>query len=240
MASTSSVARHRAFYRVLLALYPRSFRRSYSQPMIQLFSDHVRDVGARAWLRTAPDLVRTIPKERVETAMARLSTGARVVALAFVVLGACVVALGFGGGAVPIVAVAVVAVLVTQRRLFASVPQGERAPLRHAVLQEWWAPVAGLLGLMMVLGGIGTVFEAHNWGGRIIGSGLLMAFGCAMLLGLMRRPFDRVAGNALVLLATIPPLLFFWVIVPPLAAILVWFGVLRSGFSERPVAPAPS
>lgn len=106
------------------------------------------------------------------------------------------------------------------------------------MVQAWWAPVAGLLGLMMVLGGVGTVFEAENWGGRIIGSGLLMAFGCAMLLGLARRPFDRVTGNSLILLATVPPLLFFWVIVPPVAAILVWIGVLSSGFSDRSAAPA--
>jgi len=35
-------------------------------------------------------------------------------------------------------------------------------------------------------------------------SALLLAFGGAMLIGLMRRPFDRVVGNSLILLATIP------------------------------------
>src|SRR5438874_1401099 len=82
---------------------------------------------------------------------------------------------------------------------------------------------------------VGTSFEAHNWGGRIFGSGLLMAFGAAMLFGLMRRPLARQSGNSVILLATIPPLLFFWVIVPPLAAIVVWIGVISSGFSDQPV-----
>ncbi len=150
------------------------------------------------------------------------------------------VAFGFGGGAVPIVALAVVAILVSQRRLFAALPRGDRAPLRHAVVQAWWAPVAGLLGVAMVLAGIGTVFEAHNLGGRIVGSTLFMVFGGAMLFGLVRRPFDRLGGNSLILLATIPALLFFWVIVPPLAAIVVWIGVLSSGFNDRPVSPAVS
>jgi len=235
MASPHSVARHQAFYRALLSLYPRSFRDTYAEPMSQLFGDHLRQVGAKAWLRTVPDLARSVPTQRREAIMAGLSSGMRVLVLALVVLGATVVSIGVGGGAVAIVAIAVLALLVTQRRLFASAPLGERAPLRHAVVQAWWAPVAALLGLAMVVAGVGTVFEADNWGGRIVGSALLLAFGSGMLLGLTRRPFDRVVGNSLILLATVPALIFFWVIVPPLAAIVVWIGVLSAGFDNRPV-----
>jgi len=43
-----------------------------------------------------------------------------------------------------------------------------------------------------------------------------------------------------ILLATTPALLFFWVIVPPLAAIVIWIGVLSSGFSDRRAVPAAS
>jgi MFS family permease len=221
-----------------MVLYPRGFRQRYSAPMVQLFGDRLRDEGARAWVLTLADLVRSVPKERVEAAMTALSPAAKVVVIALVVLGAALGAMGLGGGVTPLIALAVVVLLVTQRRLFASLPLGERARLRHAVIQTWWAPVAGLLGAAMVLAGIGTVFEAHNWGGRIIGSSLLMAFGVAMLFGLMRRPFARQAGNSLILLATVPPLLFFWIIVPPVAAIVVWIGVLSSGFGDDRVAPA--
>lgn len=236
MASARAAARHRALYRALVGLYPRSFRDGYAGPMTQLFADRVRDVGARAWLRTVPDLVRTVPTERIEAVMSRLGPRGRVLALAFVVLGATVVSVGIGAGAVPIVAVAVVAVLFSQRRLFTPLRGGERAPLRHALVQAWWAPVAGLLGLTMVVTGVGNVFEAHNLSGRIVGSTLLLAFGGAMFLGLMRRPFDRTGGNAVILVATVPALAFFWVIVPPLAAIAVWIGVLTSGFDEPAVA----
>src|SRR5205814_2276738 len=85
--------RHLRLYRAALVLYPRSFRRSYREPMLQLFGDCVRDVGAKAWLRAAPDLVRTVPAQRIEAVMNRLhlSSGARVVALALIVLGAAVV-----------------------------------------------------------------------------------------------------------------------------------------------------
>lgn len=234
MARPRPGTRHEAVYRGLLVLYPRSFRRGYRDPMVQLFADHVRDVGAKAWLRALPDLVRTVPVQRIEAVMNRLGPAARVLALAFAVLGATAVSIGIGAGAVPIIAVAVVAVLVSQRRLFASLG-GERAPLRHALVQAWWAPIAGLLGLAMILAGVGTIFEAHNWGGRVFGSSLLLAFGAGMLFGLMRRPFARTAGNALILLTTVPAMPFFWLVVPPLVALTIWVGVLASGFEEPAV-----
>src|SRR2546430_6787246 len=106
--------------------------------MTQLCGDRLRDVGARAWLRAVPDLIRTVPSERIEAVMADIGPGTRVVALAFVVLGAALVAMGFGGGVVPLVAFAVVTILVTQRHLFMSVPLGTRAQLRHALFQTWW------------------------------------------------------------------------------------------------------
>lgn len=235
MVPARTAARHAALYRALLALYPRSFREDYEGPMAQVFADLVRDAGPRAWLRALPDLARTVPKQRIEAVMTRLSPGARVLALAFTVLAATAISIGIGAGATPLLAVAVVAVLFSQRRLLASLA-GERAPLRHALVQAWWAPVAGLLGLVMLLAGVGTIFEAQNLGGRIFGSGLLLAFGTAMLLGLTRRPFARSAGNTLILLATVPAMAFWWIIVPPLAAIAIWVGVLASGFEEPALA----
>jgi hypothetical protein len=238
MTSPRSVTRHQSVYRALLVLYPRSFRDRYGQPMAQLFGDRLRDVGTRAWLRTIADLLRTVPVERIEATMDRLrrSAGARVVALAVAVLGAALLVMGFGGGVAIVVTLAVVAILFAQRRLFASLPRGERAPLHHAVVQAWWAPIAALLGIAMLVAGIGTIFEAHNWAGRIVGSAVLMAFGAAMLFGLARRPFARQAGNSLILVATVPAFPFFWLIVPTVAAVVVWIGVLGAGFSDEPAA----
>lgn len=238
MASTLSVDRHRTLYRALLLLYPRGFRRAYGESMAQVFADCVRAHGPRVWLRTVPDLVRTVPTERIEAVMARVGHGVRPVALVFVVFAAVVVAVGAGRGAFLVALLALIVALASQRSVLMSLTSGERAPLRHAVVQAWWAPVAGFLGAAMFLFGVGTIFEATNWGGRVFGSAVLMAFGTAMLLGLKRRPFDRHAGNSLILLATIPPILFFWAIVPPVLAIVVWVGVLSSGYSDKTVAAA--
>src|SRR4051794_22389064 len=51
---------HLRLYRALLVLFPRSFRRGYREPMLQLFGDCVRARGAKTWLRTVPDLIRTV------------------------------------------------------------------------------------------------------------------------------------------------------------------------------------
>jgi hypothetical protein len=77
------------------------------------------------------------------------------------------------------------------------------------------------------------VFEAHNLGGQIFGSAFLFAFGATMLLGLVRRPFARDAGNTMILIATLPLFPFFWLVVPPLVGIVIWVGVITSGFGER-------
>jgi len=226
-------------YRMLLVLYPRTFRREYREPMLQLFGDCMRDGGAKVWLRTVPDLVRTIPALRLEAVMASGHAVRRVLAFALVALGAVVVVMGVGGPAViAAILIVVIALLALGRGSLGPVFRGERAPLRHAVVQTWWAPVAAFAGAALIFFGFGTIFEAHNWGGRIFGSAILMAFGGVMFLGLTRRPFARSSGNALILITTVPGFLFFWALIPPLISLVVWIGVFTSGFEDKAVAPA--
>jgi hypothetical protein len=230
---------HIRIYRALLALYPRSFRRDYREPMVQLFGDCVRDRGAKAWLRTLPDLVRTVPVLRLETVMASGHAASKVVAFSLLALGTVVFAMGIGGPVVTVaILIAVVAVLAAGRGALVPVFRGERAPLRYAVVQAWWAPIAALLGATMIFFGFGTIFEAHNWGGRILGSAALMAFGFGMFLGLARRPFARASGNGLILIATLPAFPVFWLVVPTAVALVIWIGVFTSGFEGKAVAPA--
>ena len=84
MATERSTTRHVRLYRAALVLYPRTFRRSYREPMVQLFGDCVRTAGAKVWLRAIPDLVRTIPAQRIEAVMAHLRPGSRIAAIAFI------------------------------------------------------------------------------------------------------------------------------------------------------------
>lgn len=230
---------HLRIYRALLVLYPRSFRREYRDPMVQLFCDCLRDRGARVWLRTVPDVARSVPVLRLEAVMSARHSASRAVAIALVVLAGVVAALGAGGPAMfAAVGIIVVAVLALGRGALVPVFRGERAPLRYALVQTWWAPIAGFAGGALLFFGFGTIFEADNWGGRIFGSAILMGFGGLLLYGLTRRPFARSSGNALILITTIPGFLFFWVLIPPIVALVIWVGVFSSGFSDEAVAPA--
>ena len=232
--STRAPTRHEALYRHLLVLYPRSFRDDYGQPMVQLFGDRLRDVGARAWLRTISDLASTAPTERIEAVMSNLSPGVRVGLIGVTVIAGGVAAMALGAGMVPFVAAAAIALIATQRKRL--VTTGQSAPLHRALIQAWWAPVAGLVGALLVLAGFGTILEAHNLGGRVFGSSILFAFGFGMIWGLVRRPFDRQGGNTMILVSTIPLFPFFWLLVPPVLGIVIWIGVLTSGFADEPVA----
>ena len=58
-------------YRILLNAYPARYLREYEGPMAQLFADQLREANtpgklARLWLRTAIDLVRTVPVRYIE------------------------------------------------------------------------------------------------------------------------------------------------------------------------------
>jgi hypothetical protein len=226
-------------YRALLLLYPRSFRREYCQPMLQLFGDCERERGAKVWLRTIPDLVRTVPILRLEAVMTSGPLASKVIAMALIALGTVVFAMGLGGPAITAaILFAVIGTLAIGRGALVPVFRGERAPLRYAVVQTWWAPIAALAGATLIFFGFGTIFEAHNWGGRIFGSTILMAFGFGMFLGLTRRPFARASGNGLILITTIPAFPVFWLVVPTVVALVIWVGVFTSGFDDKAVAPA--
>ena len=166
-----------------------------------------------------------------------LTVAAVVVAGIIVVVGVD----GLGPVEVPVlllVLVALAGLAARHVRVLSQLPVGARAPVRHAVVQAWWAPVAALLGVATFLFGVGTIFEAHNLGGRIVGSSALMAFGAIVLVGLRRRPFAPHVGNTAILIGTLPALTLFWLVVPTVLALVVWVGVLTSGFADEPVAPA--
>jgi hypothetical protein len=61
---------HVTAYRGLVRLYPKGFRREYTDDLAQTFEDLLADLGpARTWRRTAVDLLVTLPRYRLETVM---------------------------------------------------------------------------------------------------------------------------------------------------------------------------
>jgi hypothetical protein len=83
-------------YRLLLLLYPKSFRRGYASQMVQLFRDQRRDQGRRAWLTTLRDLFTTVPTRNLEAFMS-MSPQGRLVAAAIATTVGVVVFAAVGG-----------------------------------------------------------------------------------------------------------------------------------------------
>lgn len=93
---------HERIYRRLLSMYPAGFRARYSEPMVQLFADQLRDargMGApagslRLWVRTVLDLVTSVVSQHLErdrtvahSATSTPSTSARALGIAGVLAG---------------------------------------------------------------------------------------------------------------------------------------------------------
>jgi hypothetical protein len=89
---------HAALYRRLVALYPREFRDEYREDLAATFATQLIDDGAlRCWLRTARDLIVTLPSQHLESRMHRSSSSrVAMIALALAV-GFTVAAVALGG-----------------------------------------------------------------------------------------------------------------------------------------------
>ena len=93
---TSRSGGHERVYRGLLRLYPADYRERYSDQMVQLFADQVRDDGAgRSWLRAMGDL----PGSAISEHLRRNRTMAQSLTLAPTPAGRLLGLLGAIGGA---------------------------------------------------------------------------------------------------------------------------------------------
>lgn len=128
-------------YRLLLRLYPRSFRDEYGDDMVALVRRQLRDENqARVAARTALDLAITIPARHLEARMNRTPT--TLLVLTFVAVGAALAVLGGPAGLLGGVALFALAV-VTWRR---------NRPIVQMADGRWWKLVlAGVLGLVALI-----------------------------------------------------------------------------------------
>ncbi len=146
-----SSAGHERGYRALIGLYPREFRRSYGDALVQFFRDDVRERGAaRGWGRALTDLLVSIPVQQVEVTLMQRSRLRTVAMLALPVLAAFA-AIGFGRFVVLLVPLALagaVAMYLSSRRAYNEAVVG--------VAGSWWrVMLAGAL----VLVGMGVAAE---------------------------------------------------------------------------------
>src|SRR5437867_494918 len=87
------------FYRVLLRLYPASFRAEYGEDMCAVFAARKRDEHALiAWIRAIADVVTNAPRVQADVLRQDLAWTLRTLRRSpgFTLTALCVIALGLG------------------------------------------------------------------------------------------------------------------------------------------------
>lgn len=224
----------------MLRLYPGSFRQEYSDDLLLLFNDLVRNGSPNLRRRLVLDLFVSLPHLLLETAMRSDADPTRlIVGLTVLASGALIVTLGFGLGGVGLVigglaALAFLAIAITQRSALGKafsrpVDRGERSGLVAALTQAWWAPIAAVHGVLTLIFGVAVGMSGE--GGQadsIMGAAITMAFGVAVLWGLVLR-VERVAiGTGMVLIGSVWFGGAFWLVWPVIMLLIIWVGVITS------------
>jgi len=217
----------KSVYRVLLRLYPGSFRREYGGLMAQAFSDRLRERGARStWLSIAGDLSLSVPQQALRETVMSQRWLAEVSALITV---AMVTAVWVGAGS-PLLLVGAGVVFIPLLGLWSaklSSPRAESVPTVVGPKRwTWWTALAGGVGGLYVLAAAVQAVsdpKATNLGALVFIAG----FAALIRRGLILRSRSRMVGNWMVMIGMVPALLFFWVVVPALAAVAVIWAASR-------------
>jgi hypothetical protein len=152
------------FYRTLVRLYPKTFRDTYRDDLVQHFDDLVADRGTgAAWSRTALDLAVTIPRYRLETIMNERHSANTITVTAGLLAAAgvaCVLVGLYPGGLLLVVAVALA---IAQRSAIARTlraPDPDRRRRRlHTAAVLGVIFVASFIAYLMLIGDTWTTRE---------------------------------------------------------------------------------
>lgn len=232
-------------YRWLLWLYPRDFRVDFGGEIALLATEIVRDRGGRGRLILALDLLVAVPRTRWEQIMRRQPTPPQLV-ITLVALATSVIVLTVVLGLGPVGAVTAgiltaltIALAIGQRSQLARSldPTEPTRPtsVRGVVTQAWWAPIAAAHGVLTLVFAVLVGLRTDNatLAGALVGTAVTLAFGAAVLGGLVLRLSRPVAGSGLILLGTVWWGMAFWMVWPPLITAVIWIGVIASAISSQ-------
>jgi hypothetical protein len=228
---------HLRFYRMFLLLYPPSFRHEYGHLMAQAFSDRLTERGARrTWLLLSGDLWLSVPRQILEASLMDQRWLGAFTALSAVLF---MTAMGIGLGS-PILlvtlAVTTVGLLAVLSRKASDRPTEYRYYGGTPKALKWWTVLALLLAAVYVLAAVGQLIDdpkATNVGAL----GIMIGFSGLIVGGLRLRARSKIGGNWMVIFATVPALMFFWVIVPALVGLAIIAGALTEIVRATPQQP---
>lgn len=101
---------------------------------------------------------------------------------------------------------------------------------------KWWTVLAILLAAVYVLAAAAQLIndpKPTNVGAL----GIMTGFAALIVGGLMLRARSKIVGNWMVILATVPALMFFWIIVPALVGLAIIAGALTEIVRATPQEP---
>lgn len=226
-----------ALYVRLLRMYPPSFRARFGEEMLQFVRDEAA-LGRRvSWLRTFADLFGSALVQRGRDGHMKV----KLAAVAFIVLivggGTMLVtgaAASVSGG---IFAAAVLAYLGLVFGISALVSR--RSPgAEHDYVKpgkRWWWIVAAVLGMFQLVFMTGQLIEdpkAEN----VAALAVVSAFSALVFGGMIVR--DRRVGNWMIAVGVLPMLPFIWVVLPPIASLLVIVMALSDNMRIAQAQPA--
>jgi hypothetical protein len=228
---------HRRIYNALLVFYPRSFRRDYGALMTQAFGDRLRDKGAaRTWAFVGADLAHSVPQQIMEVSLMSQKWIGAITVLSSVAL---VTAFAIGTGPPSVLAGGVVA-LFSLYALMAAKRNSRPAEYLYGGTAPkawtWWTMLAALLGVTYVVFAVGQFIDdpkPTNLGAV----GIMCSFTALIAVGLRFRARSRIAGNWMVVFATIPALMFFWIVVPAAVGLAIIVGAVIEISRATPQAP---
>ena len=101
---------------------------------------------------------------------------------------------------------------------------------------RWWTGLALLLAPTYVVAAVGQLIndpKATNVGAL----GIMSGFAGLIIVGLRLRARSKVIGNWMVIFATVPALMFFWIIVPAVVGLAIIAGAVIEIFQATPREP---
>jgi len=246
MTAERSLARSQRIYRSLLLVYPRAFRQVYGADMVQVFGDRLREEratrGSRAsvavWCRTVLDLFKSAPLQRMERRMSR-EAAFSILFVLFLAFAVVAFTLGSEGPGLVVAFVALIATGVVfglrgslrKRNSVRSEPAGKLG------LSEWWVLLAAVLGAVEIIAALGQLIQEPSLD-NAFALALIGGAGILVIAGTWFRSRARSTGDWMIVVGILPFLLLFWLIWPPVLAVLVMAMALIDGTRvKRAVQP---
>jgi hypothetical protein len=100
----------------------------------------------------------------------------------------------------------------------------------------WWVVLAGLVGVLLMVMGIGLPIEDRTLGAWL-GGAVHLALGATMLLGIQVRRTRRQRGDVMIAVGTLALMPWLWTIVLPVAGLLVMIPALIDAADATAAGP---